>query len=98
MVQKRPKKTTHKPLLNEVLETVIFIKKNVEKMEETIATKDDLADLERRMATNLTETESRLHNEIVSKTGGISRRLDEELDKRKVLDVRVTNLERKSVR
>jgi hypothetical protein len=56
---------------------------------QNLATKDDVRETVR-------ETEKRLHDEIVSKTGGIERRLDQELDKRNQLEVRIVRLEQRT--
>lgn len=67
--------------IESLIETVSFIKDNM-------VTKDDIAD----MATkdDLASVDQRLGQRI----GSISNRLDQELDKRKQIEVRVSRLER----
>ena len=66
----------------EVLEIVNFIK-------DRMATKDDVEQLQGELKQDIDDTRA----EIRSKIDGLHRRLDEELDKRKVLEVKVLNLE-----
>lgn len=74
--------------ITSLIETVGFIKDHM-------VTKEEFAELKTEIRNDLSETEDRLHAEIVSKVGGMGHRLDEELDKRKLIEVRVTTLERK---
>ena len=59
------------------------------------AVAEDIADIRNEMATkdDLKKTKEELQSEIRLKAGGLSKRLDFETDKRKVLEVRVTRLE-----
>ncbi|MBI4093409.1 hypothetical protein HY417_00440 [Candidatus Kaiserbacteria bacterium] len=67
--------------VDSLVETVEFIK-------DRMVTKSELRD-------ELRETESRLNDAINVKVGGVDRRLDGELDRRKLLEVRVVKLEAK---
>lgn len=78
---------------DEILEVVSFMKKRM-------VTKDELATLEERMATkeDLTVLEEQMATKeglarVELKVDGVINRLDDELDKRKVLEVRVGRLE-----
>ena len=59
------------------------------------AVAEDIADVRNEMATkdDLEKTKEELQSEIRLKAGGLSKRLDFETDKRKILEVRVTRLE-----
>ena len=59
------------------------------------AVAEDIADVRNEMATkdDLEKTKEELQSELRLKAGGLSKRLDFETDKRKILEVRVTRLE-----
>lgn len=79
---------------DEIFEVVSFIKDRIVTLEERVGTVEErVGTIEERMVTKeaLARTESSLKNDI----RGLGNRLDDELDKRKVLDVRVGKIEEK---
>jgi len=79
----------------DILETVNFIKDNM-------ATKEDLAELKNELSERIDTVEERLNNKIdgaearlSQRIDGLGSRIDYELDKRKVLEVKVAKLEEK---
>ncbi|MBI5456370.1 hypothetical protein HY969_01385 [Candidatus Kaiserbacteria bacterium] len=74
--------------IDQVLEVVEFIK---DRMVTKSELKEDLGNFATKE--DLKETEERLTQAINSKNDGAHRRLDQEVDKRKLLEVRVSKLE-----
>ena len=80
--------------LDDLTEVVVFIK-------DRMATKEDLIQVEKRLDKRIDGVENRLDkvdgrlDRVEIKLDGIDRRLDDELDKRKQLEVRTAKLETK---
>ncbi len=75
----------------DILEAVNFIKDNM-------ATKDDLADVESGLSKRINDLEKNLNDRIdgvESKISGFNNRIDQEVDRRKILEVKVLHLEEK---
>lgn len=70
--------------MKDILESLVFIK-------ERMVTKDDLAEVETRIAARMDKIDDRLVA-VESKIGGIHTRIDEEIAQRKNLESRVRSV------
>jgi hypothetical protein len=70
--------------MKDILESLVFIK-------ERMATKDDLAEVERRIGARIGKVDDRL-TAVESKMGGIHTRIDDETAQRKNLESRVRSV------